>query len=93
MPIPFQIDFKNPDYVQVFEWRVERLERIRKSPDSISAFYAYYRDHPIDFIEDWGMTFDPRNIGTAKPAAMPFIMFPRQREWCEWVMDLSLIHI
>ena len=87
MPIPFAIDFKNPDYQAVFEWRAEKLDHIRQNAAMLPALYTYYRDHPIDFIEDWGMTFDPRNVGTSTPAAMPFIMFPRQREWCEWLLE------
>jgi len=31
MPIPFPFDFKNPDYAQVFEWRMERRHRIELS--------------------------------------------------------------
>jgi hypothetical protein len=30
MPLPFPFDFKKPDYQQVFEWRLERLQRIRQ---------------------------------------------------------------
>lgn len=88
MPLPFKIDFRNPDYVQVFQWRAERLRRIRDDIDKLPFLYTYYRDHPIDFIEDWGMTFDPRNVGTDIPAAMPFILFPRQREWLEWTLEM-----
>ena len=46
MPIPFAHDFKNPDYVQVFEWRAERLRRIRENPDCLPVMRQYYRDHP-----------------------------------------------
>ena len=86
MPLPFKIDFKNPDYVQVFQYRAERLRRIRDKLECLPALYKYYADHPIDFIEDWGMTFDPRNVGTPIPAAMPFILFPRQREVLEYIL-------
>jgi phage terminase large subunit len=87
MPLPFKIDFKNPDYIQVFEWRADRLRRIRDNLNDLPYLYTYYKSHPIDFIEDWGMTFDPRNINTPIPAAMPFILFPKQREWLEWVLQ------
>ncbi|HIH5820208.1 TPA: hypothetical protein ACYRPE_002437 [Proteus mirabilis] len=52
MPIPFPFDFKNPDYPQVFEWRMERLTRIRQNPESIPALNAYYKDNPAQFIID-----------------------------------------
>ena len=41
----------------------------------------FYRDHPVDFIEDWCYTFDPRNAGTGKLTKIPFVLFPRQREF------------
>ena len=87
MPIPFPFDFRSPDYVQVFEWRVARLQRIRANPAALPALKAYYRDHPAQFIIDWGMTFDPRNVERGLPASIPFLLFPRQEEWCEWFMD------
>lgn len=62
MPISFPFDFKNPDYTQVFEWRMERLQRIRQNPDMLPALKAFYRDNPAQFIIDWGMTTDPRNL-------------------------------
>lgn len=39
----------------------------------------------IAFIEDWCDTFDPRNAGTGKSTTMPFILFPRQREYIEFL--------
>lgn len=87
MPIPFPFDFKNPDYIQVFEWRVERLQRIRSNPAVLPALRAFYREHPAQFIIDWGMTFDPRNVERGLPASIPFLLFPRQEEWIEWFMD------
>jgi len=87
MPIPFAFDFRNPDYSQVFEWRMERLARIRKDPSVLTALKAYYRDHPAQFIIDWGMTSDPRNVERGLPASIPFLLFPKQEEWIEWFMD------
>lgn len=83
--IPF--DFRKPDYIAVMDWRCERLSRIRQNPGCLPALRAYYRDHPADFISDWGCTSDPRNIDVGLPANIPFILFPKQREWCEWVID------
>ena len=47
---------------------------------------AYYRTHPADFINDWGCTFDPRLVERGLPAVVPFLLFPKQREWCDWVL-------
>lgn len=81
------IDFQNPDYAAIFKRRVERLNRIRQNPDSLPALKAYYRENPADFIEDWGLTFDPRNVEKDQPATVPFILFDRQREFVNWVVE------
>jgi phage terminase large subunit len=87
MPIPFPFDFRNPDYLQVFEWRAERLRRIRAEPSVLPALKTYYRDNPAQFIIDWGMTFDPRNVERGLPAQIPFLLFPKQEEWVAWFLD------
>lgn len=81
-----EFDFKNPDYTAIFQKRVERLNKIRQNPDCLPALRTYYRDHPADFISDWGITVDPRNVERGLPAAVPFILFNRQREWVEWTV-------
>lgn len=97
MPLPFPFDFKNPDYIQVFEWRVERLSRIRAEvareqreglpPTVVPTLLTYYRDHPAQMIMDFGMTFDPRNPERDLPSALPFLLFPKQEEWVEWFIE------
>ena len=87
MPIPFPFDFKNPDYVMVFEWRLERLREIRKNPECIKGLFDYYKHNPAQFIIDWGVTSDPRNVERGLPALAPFLLFPRQEEWVNWFMD------
>jgi len=87
MPIPFKFDFKNPDYVSVFEWRLERLDRIKKHPESIGFLFQFYRDNPAQFIIDWGMTADPRNVERGLPAVIPFILFQKQEDWVHWVIE------
>jgi len=86
MPIPFPFDFKKPDYTQVFEWRIERLNRIRKDPSVLPGLHRFYREDPAQFITDWGMTADPRNIERNLPAVTPFLLFPKQEEWVHWVI-------
>lgn len=87
MPIPFPFDFQNPDYTQVFEWRMERLQRIRANPEVLPALKAFYRDNPAQFIIDWGMTVDPRNVERGLPARIPFLLFPKQEEWIQWFVE------
>lgn len=86
IPVPF--DWKHPDYTGVFIQRLERLERIRadESGELLRNLRAYYRNNPWDFINDWGCTFDPRLVERQLPAVVPFLLFPKQIEWCKWVV-------
>lgn len=86
MTLPFRFDFKNPDYPQVFAWRAERLERLRKNPAALPGLLAYYRDNPAQMITDWGCTFDPRNAERGLPPIIPFVLFPKQEEWVDWCL-------
>jgi phage terminase large subunit len=80
-------NWQKPDYSLVWNTRLENLEKIRKRPEMLPQLKAYYRAHPADFISDWGVTFDPRNAEIDQPTLIPFILFPKQREWVDWVID------
>jgi hypothetical protein len=87
MPLPFPFDFRNPDYISVFQWRAERLQRIRKNPDCLPGLRRFYKDNPAQFIIDWGVTADPRNVERGLPAIVPFLLFEKQEEWVQWLLD------
>src|SRR5690348_11839450 len=80
-------DFRNPDYGAVYQRRISMLAKLRAQPQLVPALKLYYREHPADFISDWGMTFDPRNVERGLPSVIPFILFPKQREWIEWLIQ------
>jgi len=92
MPIPQGFDWKHPDYKAVFEARIAALERIRgearENKQAIPALKAFYKDNPVAFINDWGMTFDPRNAEVGLPTDIPFLLFPKQEEFVNWTVDL-----
>lgn len=84
MLVDTNFDFKNPDYVPIIRMRVKRLMGIREKRDKyLPALYKYYAEHPIDFIEDWMWTYDPR----VTPAWRPFILWQKQKEYIEWLME------
>jgi phage terminase large subunit len=87
MPLPIYFDFKNPDYSKVFQYRFDKLKKIRANPEILPALKLYYSNNIAQFIIDWGMTFDPRNIERGLPAAVPFLLFPRQEEWVNWFIQ------
>jgi len=82
-----EFDFKNPDYEAVYAGRRRRLAWLRSNPEKLAQVKAYYRLNPADFINDWGMTYNPLNVGTGIPPVLPFVLFPKQREWVQFVLD------
>lgn len=83
-----QIDWKNPDAQAIFTLRIQRLGKIRRDPGMLKDLKVYYRENPWDFISDWGVTVDPRNVERGIPAVQPFILFPKQVEFVQWCFSL-----
>lgn len=75
------------DYVQIFQQRLERLKSIKGKPLLIAGAIEYYKTHPVEFIEHWMVTYDPRNALDDKPTTMPFILFPRQVDYIHWLQE------
>jgi phage terminase large subunit len=83
----FALDWKQPDYAAVYAERIKRLESLRGDPSLLTGVKEFYKTHPVEFIEDWCMTFDPRNVERDLPATVPFVLFPRQVQFVEWVVE------
>jgi hypothetical protein len=84
--VPADFDWKNPDYAPVWAARIERLNRLRAEPGMLPGLKAFYADHPVEFITDWMCTFDPRNVERGIDAVIPFLLFPKQAEFVEFVV-------
>lgn len=83
-------DFKNPDYASVLRSRQIKLTNLRHDGGLLSAVKAFYTDdHFIEFVNDWGMTRDPRLAAFGRKTVFPFILFPRQEELLSW-FDLMM---
>ncbi len=78
-------DWKHPNYDAVFADRVARLKNIRENPEILKALKDYYAEHPADFCHDWMVTLDPRNVEIGLPSKVPFLLFPKQREFIEFL--------
>lgn len=74
-------------YVEELHRRMVAAQRLREDPRMVAACLLHYRDHPIDFINDWGVTVDPRLPEKGIPALVPFRLFPRQVEMAQFVLD------
>lgn len=80
-----QVDWRNPDYGPVYQERMDRLKRLRADPAILPGLKKYYAENPADFINDWGCTFDPRLADLGLATTVPFLLFPRQREFLEYL--------
>jgi len=70
-----------PKYTPVFMERSHRLKILKSDPTFVLGAEEYYRTRPIEFIEHFCDTVDPRNAGEPdKMVRMPFILFPRQKD-------------
>lgn len=80
-------DWYQPDYRPIWAERVKRLARLRADKGLLAATKVYYKEAIADFINDWGVTVDPRNVGSPRPVIMPFVLFPQQRAFIDWSVD------
>lgn len=81
-----QFDWKSPDYTPIYIERARRLAALRNDPKLLKGVKRWYAEHPVDFINDWALTVDPRVKG--RSPVMPFLLFPRQIEAIEWIDGL-----
>jgi phage terminase large subunit len=97
-PISEGFDFSAPDYGYAITRRHFMVKWMRSGTkeerrDKLASLYRAYRANPAQMIEDWGCTYDPRNAGQldendeAIPTIMPFVLFPKQKEWVDWAVD------
>lgn len=79
-------DFLNPDYDSVFRDRYTRLQNIRQDGSGrlLAIHKEIYKDNPVQFMEDWMVTYDPRK----KLSYIPFLLFPKQKEYILWLKKL-----
>lgn len=81
------IDYKNPNYSEILASRASKLKKLRSDPKLLAAAKIHYKRNPWDFIKDWGMTFEPRNIEKNLPATIPFVPFDRQVDFLKWLHE------
>lgn len=75
-----------PDYVAVYQWRQSQVLKLRANPALIAGAKAYYAKQPVEFINHWGVTYDPRNASKGLPTKLPFILFTRQAEFVDFIV-------
>ncbi len=80
-------DWNKPGYAAVYAERAERLARIREQPAILEALRSHYAEHVAEFVSDWGLTSDPRNKSRDLPVEMPFVLFGRQQQMIDFVLE------
>lgn len=68
---------------EILHQRIIKLGDLRSKPESWAVLYAHYKESPVDFINDWCITYDPR----VTPSLLPFILYPKQQEYILWLKD------
>jgi phage terminase large subunit len=72
-----------PDYLAEIHRRSRIMHLARTDSKFLAGLKVIYRHDLVRFIEDVCFTYDPR-----RPIkVMPFILFPRQREFCQFVLQ------
>ncbi len=79
-------NWDRPDYVPIFRERSRRLDQARRDK-SWHVLFRHYRDNPVDAIEDWLFTYDPRHAVGSQSAYVPLVLFDKQREYVRWLHD------
>lgn len=74
------------NYTEIYQQR----QRVFKNCEQNNIFQQgavhHYSTNPIDFINDWGITYDPRNISKNLPTYLPFILFAKQEELVKFLL-------
>lgn len=72
------------DYTEIIRKRIKIYNKMLTDPSVLLVYQAYYMNRPVEWINDFCVTFDPRKVAP-EPRLMPFILFPRQVEFVQFL--------
>ncbi len=75
-----------PDFKAEFDRRGKNINKLAEHPELRGDWMLHYKHNPIDWINDWAITFDPRNKDPM-PRLMPFKLFKRQEELVQFLLE------
>ena len=75
-----------PNYLDEFTRRIEILNTVKDDLQMQANLRIHYKHNPVDFINDWCVTYDPRKK-SPEPKIMPFKLFPRQEEFVHFLVE------
>lgn len=79
-----------PSYKAIMQARQGRFRACKNDKELRQGSKLYYASRPGHFVNDWGVTYDPRNVNKGLPALVPFSLFPRQFELIDFFQDCRL---
>jgi phage terminase large subunit len=82
-----EMDWKNPNYSGVLSERRRTLARLRANPSMLPALRELYKRSPAQWVNDWCVTYDPRNPERGIPSFTPFVLMPFQVRWLNFIHE------
>lgn len=76
-----EFDWKNPDYTAILIERQRKLARLRRDPSMLPVLREFYKRNLPQWVQDYCVTFDPRNPERGIPSFTPFPLMPFQVRW------------
>lgn len=76
-----------PNYDEVYVWRRAMLARYETDPQYLLNAKKFYAKSCVAFINHWCDTHDPRNADTDKPVWMPFVLFEKQEQLVQFILE------
>lgn len=71
-----------PNYREVIKQRGKLIENLMMEPALLPEVNFFYSKHPQEWINDFCITYNPRNVGIK---TVPFLLFDRQREFVDFL--------
>ncbi len=75
-----------PDYKAEYIKRINMIKMCDRDTALRRAVMLHYSHKPLDWINDWAITYDPR-VAPPQPKRMPFILFLRQVEFIQFLQS------
>ena len=84
--MPSPLNEWSPNYHLEYRKRINLLMACEADEGLRDTLMRHYAQHPVDWINDWAVTYNPRVVAPA-PKYMPFILFPRQVELVQFLQS------
>ncbi|MEE8263249.1 MAG: TerL protein [Gammaproteobacteria bacterium] len=75
-----------PDFDRENDRRSILRSILANTEDPRTTVGELYVNDPVAFINDWCITYDPRNAAKVLPPKMPFLLFPKQEELVQFFL-------